>query len=160
MLRSSTLVVDGVAGPEIVVLPLHHGDLEVGESQFDQSSSRSSITGAARDNGLAFLLAVLVADADCSHKLPAASTTVLFPVKVSHVRGDVSLGERPCLPLSLLRRLPLLPFLVGPVSMLVRFVIPFTPSSPTVACRRSSRKVQTHAFTSSAICFTPCVTLP
>jgi len=36
-------ILDGVAGPEIAVLPLHLGDLGVGESQFDQSSSSSSM---------------------------------------------------------------------------------------------------------------------
>ena len=51
MFWSSALPFDGVAGSESVVLPLHLGDFGVGESQFDQSSSKSS-AGAARDRGL------------------------------------------------------------------------------------------------------------
>jgi hypothetical protein len=50
---SSRLPCDGVNGSERVVLLLHLGDFGVGESQFDQSSSKS-LMGAARDRGLDF----------------------------------------------------------------------------------------------------------
>jgi len=51
--RSSRLPCDGVNGSERVVLLLHLGDFGVGESQFDQSSSKS-LMGAARVSGLDF----------------------------------------------------------------------------------------------------------
>lgn len=65
--RSSTLPFDGATGSESAVLPLHRGegDFGVGESQFDQSSSKSLI-GAASDRVLDFFLAGNgVLDTDC-----------------------------------------------------------------------------------------------
>jgi hypothetical protein len=164
---SSTVPFDGVAGSDRVVLPLHLGDLGVGESQLDQSSSRSSRAGAAREIDLAVFLAgvfvVVLGSRGWSisgQRAPAASMREVFPVNESQVRGDVVLGEGFRFVLSLLRRFPLLSLLTGVEavkSRLALFVVPWTASSPTVACLRSSRKVQSPALTSSAICFAPWV---
>lgn len=64
--RSSAPPFDEADGSEMAVLPLHRGegDFGVGESQFDQSSSKSLI-GAASDRVLDFFLAGAgVLDAD------------------------------------------------------------------------------------------------
>lgn len=155
---------DGVAGCDTVVLPLQRGDLgvcdwdlEIGESQFPQSSSRSSNGGAAKDRGRDFLilegdLARGPAGASAS---PDKSTSGGLPVRVSQVRGDIGRGD---LPRSLPFRLVLLLFLAGAPRTMSRGVlleVPLTASSPTVACRRSSRNVHMPVLRSSASCFAP-----
>lgn len=118
--RSSRLPFDGVAGSEAAVLLLHRGLFGVGESQFDQSSSKSSSAAeAARDTVfevLGFSPFVVLVGWLCSDSCHASAGAGV-PVSESQVRGEADLGVDTFLFLSVLPRLPLLTFLEGALTL-------------------------------------------
>lgn len=139
------------------VLPLHLEDLIVGESQFDQSSSsRLSKAGGFQENRLRDLGSGRERDRRCCTLLPrspvferAGELLPLLSSVAKGTRGRFAADARMVSwsPSSILLSLAAM--------SLVLFEVPDTPSSPTVACRKSSTNVQRPCRKSLAICFMP-----
>lgn len=137
------------------VLPLHRAVFTLGESQLDQSSSptSSNVRGVQEKCFLAFgsgwdefprfwarSLKLPVDLLGVSSNASKSSLNGIGPLLVEEGRIVSSLDSDR--------------FSLGP-NPLVLFEVADMPSSPTVACLRSSTKVQRPCLKSCAICFTP-----